>query len=96
MHVLGSAQQSSGVTPDFRVLTHGVCHRCFIDLLRLLRSQRYSFPTLSRSVTVCLDPKCIRALEELFDRPIEIYSSEAEDLRPMKIDFDASGVSEDR
>lgn len=34
-----------------------------------------------------------RALEELFDRPIEIYSSEAEDLRPMKIDFDASGVS---
>lgn len=34
-----------------------------------------------------------RALEELFDRPIEIYSSEAEDLRPMKIDFDASEVS---
>lgn len=34
-----------------------------------------------------------RALEELFDRPIEIYSAEGEDLRPMKIDFDASGVS---
>eukprot|EP00752_Nemacystus_decipiens_P004577 g4177.t1 len=34
----------------------------------------------------------IRALEELFDRPIEIYSSEGEDLRPMKIDFDASGL----
>ncbi|CAN0315479.1 unnamed protein product, partial [Hapterophycus canaliculatus] len=36
----------------------------------------------------------IRALEELFDRPIEIYSSEGEHLRPMKIDFDASGVRE--
>lgn len=35
---------------------------------------------------------CVRALEELFDRPIEIYSSEGEDLRPMKIDFDAAGV----
>ncbi|CAN0439684.1 unnamed protein product, partial [Laminaria digitata] len=34
----------------------------------------------------------IRALEELFDRPIEIYSSEGEDLRPMKIDFDAAGL----
>ena len=42
---------------------------------------------------VCLSVPMTRALEELFDRPIEIYSSEGEDLRPMKIDFDASGVS---
>lgn len=35
----------------------------------------------------------LRALEEMFDRPIEIYSSESEGLQPMKIDFDASGVS---
>ncbi|CAN0016456.1 unnamed protein product, partial [Ectocarpus sp. 13 AM-2016] len=34
----------------------------------------------------------IRALEEMFDRPIEIYSSESEGLQPMKIDFDASGL----
>ncbi|CBN74632.1 OTU-like cysteine protease family protein [Ectocarpus siliculosus] len=34
----------------------------------------------------------IRALEEMFDRPIEIYSSESEGLQPMKIDFDASGI----
>ncbi|CAM9737471.1 unnamed protein product, partial [Sphacelaria rigidula] len=34
----------------------------------------------------------IRALEEMFDRPIEIFSSDAEDLRPMKIDFEASSL----
>ncbi|CAM9893776.1 unnamed protein product, partial [Ectocarpus sp. 8 AP-2014] len=34
----------------------------------------------------------IRALEEMFDRPIEIYSSESAGLQPMKIDFDASGL----
>ncbi|CAM9519251.1 unnamed protein product, partial [Discosporangium mesarthrocarpum] len=37
----------------------------------------------------------IRALEELYDRPIEIYSSEAGDLKPMKIDFHASAVDLD-
>ncbi len=44
-------------------------------------------------LSACLHSATLRALEELFDRPIEIYSSEGEDLRPMKIDFDASGVS---
>lgn len=47
----------------------------------------------ARSFRFCfLYSATLRALEELFDRPIEIYSSEGEDLRPMKIDFDASGV----
>ena len=33
------------------------------------------------------------AIEEVFDRSIEIYSSDAEDLMPMTIDFDAATVS---
>ena len=32
-------------------------------------------------------------MEEVFDRSIEIYSSDAEDLMPMTIDFDAATVS---
>ena len=34
------------------------------------------------------------ALEEILDRPIEIYSSDAEELVPMKIDFDSAAVSQ--
>lgn len=36
----------------------------------------------------------IRALEELFDRPIEIYVPDREDLKPMKTDFEASCVGD--
>ena len=32
------------------------------------------------------------ALEEILDRPIEIYSSEAIELVPMKIDFDSAAA----
>ena len=34
------------------------------------------------------------ALEEILDRPIEIYSSDAEELVSMKIDFDSAAVSQ--
>ncbi|CAM9490096.1 unnamed protein product, partial [Choristocarpus tenellus] len=52
---------------------------------------------LSRIRQLCVwgDDLEIRALEELFDRPIEIFSSEADNLAPMKIDFHASSVDLD-